>query len=308
MDELGSILREAREAQQLSVEDAQRATRITPKYLTALEEGNYELLPTPLHVKGYLRNYARFLKIDPQPLLDRFEAIQSGTAQAPRRAPDAPATPDAPIRPTHDNPFFNPVNVQINDEDSGPAGDSALRIVIILALIASIGLVASRFLVDDGRSFDVRDAITTLINGDDAPTASDIDYEELAEEAAPTATNSEPIIGTSRNATTTEEEIIGATPVPTPNDIPNMSVLNLRLDVTQRSWLQVTVDGELVFEGQVEGNGPPLEYTAQDSIALKTGNAFGIFATMLRDEGEDFVIGKLGEPAQVYEVIWETSN
>ncbi|MCA9994966.1 MAG: helix-turn-helix domain-containing protein, partial [Anaerolineales bacterium] len=72
MDELGQILREARENKGLTLEEVQAETRIHARFLTALEKGDYAVLPTPVHVRGFLRNYARFLGLDPQPLLARY--------------------------------------------------------------------------------------------------------------------------------------------------------------------------------------------------------------------------------------------
>jgi cytoskeletal protein RodZ len=76
MDELGHILREARENKGLTLAQVQSEIRINSKFLAALETGEYHRLPTPVHVRGFLRNYARFLGLDPQPLLDRYEVRQ----------------------------------------------------------------------------------------------------------------------------------------------------------------------------------------------------------------------------------------
>jgi cytoskeletal protein RodZ len=73
MDELGDILREAREMKGLTLGDVQDEIRINSRYLQALEEGEYTALPTAVHGRGFLRNYARFLDLDPRPLLERFE-------------------------------------------------------------------------------------------------------------------------------------------------------------------------------------------------------------------------------------------
>ena len=61
MDEIGHILREARENKGLTLEDVQAKIRINTRYLAALENGQYSALPTPVHARGFLRNYARFL-------------------------------------------------------------------------------------------------------------------------------------------------------------------------------------------------------------------------------------------------------
>ena len=81
MDELGSLLREAREAKGLTLAEVQDEIRISSKYLEALENGQYENLPTQVHVKGYLRNYARFLNLDPKPLIDRYELNKDNRPQ-----------------------------------------------------------------------------------------------------------------------------------------------------------------------------------------------------------------------------------
>jgi cytoskeletal protein RodZ len=68
----GDALRQARRARGLSLEDAERETHIPFKYLAALEDQEYGALPTPVYARGVLRAYARFLELDPEPLLAEF--------------------------------------------------------------------------------------------------------------------------------------------------------------------------------------------------------------------------------------------
>ncbi|MBN2149359.1 MAG: DUF4115 domain-containing protein [Anaerolineales bacterium] len=67
---IGQQLRQARQARSLSLEQAAQATRIRLHHLQALEEGRFEDLPSPAQVRGFLRVYAGYLKIDSAPLLD----------------------------------------------------------------------------------------------------------------------------------------------------------------------------------------------------------------------------------------------
>ena len=110
MDEIGHILREARENKGLSLEEAQAKTRISVRYLTALENGQYSALPTPVHVRGFLRNYARFLGLEPQPLLDRYGA-SAGQDMPVVASAAREITPDNPLPDRQDQPFFDPVNM-----------------------------------------------------------------------------------------------------------------------------------------------------------------------------------------------------
>lgn len=66
----GAVLAARRGERGLTIRSASAATRIRPEYLSALEAGELELLPGPVYVKGYLRAYARYLGIDPEPLVE----------------------------------------------------------------------------------------------------------------------------------------------------------------------------------------------------------------------------------------------
>src|SRR5579862_7717605 len=64
MFEIGGSLREARVKRNLSPADVQKAIRIRDRYLQALEEERWELLPGDAYVKGFLRTYADYLGLD----------------------------------------------------------------------------------------------------------------------------------------------------------------------------------------------------------------------------------------------------
>jgi transcriptional regulator with XRE-family HTH domain len=68
--EIGSSLRRAREHQKLDLSQVERATRIRAKYLQALEEERFEILPGT--AKGFLRTYADFLGLDAQRFVDEY--------------------------------------------------------------------------------------------------------------------------------------------------------------------------------------------------------------------------------------------
>jgi cytoskeletal protein RodZ len=64
MFEIGGSLREARLKRDLTPADVQKAIRIRDRYLQALEEERWELLPGDAYVKGFLRTYADYLGLD----------------------------------------------------------------------------------------------------------------------------------------------------------------------------------------------------------------------------------------------------
>lgn len=72
MQRLGELLKNKREERGLSLEEVCRATKIRKEFLKALEEGNYQLLPPPPFLKGFIRSYASFLDLPVDKLLPLF--------------------------------------------------------------------------------------------------------------------------------------------------------------------------------------------------------------------------------------------
>ncbi len=66
---IGEILRTEREKRGLSLAEVEEATKIRARYLQALEEERFNDIPGEAYCLGFLRNYARFLDIDPEPLI-----------------------------------------------------------------------------------------------------------------------------------------------------------------------------------------------------------------------------------------------
>ncbi len=76
MAELGELLRRTREDKGLSLAQVEEATKIRSAYLQALEDEKYDLLPPRTYVKGFLKNYARHLDLDPQHVLALYQGSE----------------------------------------------------------------------------------------------------------------------------------------------------------------------------------------------------------------------------------------
>jgi cytoskeleton protein RodZ len=72
--EIGNSLREARLRQQLEFPELELATKIRSKYLRALEEEQFDVLPAQTYVKGFLRTYADQLGLDGQLYVDEYNS------------------------------------------------------------------------------------------------------------------------------------------------------------------------------------------------------------------------------------------
>ncbi len=72
MPEIGETLREARMRRRIDMTEVEAATKIRAKYLRALENEEWDLLPGPTFVKTFLRTYAEFLDLDPRLLVEEY--------------------------------------------------------------------------------------------------------------------------------------------------------------------------------------------------------------------------------------------
>jgi len=71
---VGARLRLAREMRSLSVSDVAQTLKLGPRQVEALESGDWQGLPGQTFVRGFVRNYARMLQIDPDPLMEQLDA------------------------------------------------------------------------------------------------------------------------------------------------------------------------------------------------------------------------------------------
>src|ERR1700683_123794 len=95
MPEIGATLREARMRARIDVSEIEAQTKIRAKYLRALENEEWDLLPGPTFVRSFLRTYAQALGLDAKALVDEYrmnyeqpsELEHQPVMSPPRRAP-----------------------------------------------------------------------------------------------------------------------------------------------------------------------------------------------------------------------------
>src|SRR6266487_3770553 len=84
--EIGNSLREARLRQGLDFPEIEQTTKIRAKYLRALEDEQFEVLPAQTYIKGFLRSYSEYLGLDGQLYVDEYNSrfIADGFEEASR--------------------------------------------------------------------------------------------------------------------------------------------------------------------------------------------------------------------------------
>jgi cytoskeleton protein RodZ len=73
MPDIGETLREARMRRRIDMAEVEAATKIRAKYLRALENEEWRLLPGPTFVKTFLRTYAEYLELDARSLVEEYK-------------------------------------------------------------------------------------------------------------------------------------------------------------------------------------------------------------------------------------------
>jgi len=126
------MLRAAREQSALSLDEVEAQTRIRVKFLEALENGDLSALPSAAHARGFLRNYAQFLRLDSNAIAANFSAL-TGTGRLshttstvpPNVSPPGPMPAQGNIAPSFDQDYAPPPPAPTNYVS--PTGTGSLR-------------------------------------------------------------------------------------------------------------------------------------------------------------------------------------
>ena len=74
MAELGEELRRERVRRNLTFKDVEQVLHIKTTYLEAIEDGNYDIIPGQVYVKGFIRNYGNYLDLDGDRLVKAYQS------------------------------------------------------------------------------------------------------------------------------------------------------------------------------------------------------------------------------------------
>jgi cytoskeleton protein RodZ len=130
MPNIGETLREARMRQHLDIADVESRTKIRAKYLRALENEEFGMLPGPTFVKTFLRTYAEALGLDPQVLVEEYRATYESREEAEQLQPLGPT---AVARDRRRGPSIGPPR--------GPWVLIGLVVFVVVGALLVIGLV-----------------------------------------------------------------------------------------------------------------------------------------------------------------------
>lgn len=261
--EIGATLRKRRTMLSLTYEEVERHIRVRTTFLKALEDGALDNLPSPVQTRGILANYAGFLDLEVDAILLRFADGLQARHQEQRR--QAPARGRAPMA----------VHTSLPPLRSFIASDLLFGggTAIMLVLFAVWGI---------SRIMSVRSALPARAT---APSISDV----LAGTALPTLEQQVTLIPA--EATSQVSEPTSAAIGELPTFAANANV-QLTITATTRTYMRITVDGQVQFEGRAEPN-TDYPYQADRQIEILSGNGAALKITY---NGRDLgLMGRFGE-------------
>ena len=85
MFEIGNTLREARVRRNLTLQQVEEDTKIRVRYVQAMENEDFDVMPGATYVKGFLRTYSEYLALDPAVIIDEYRSrgVKTGEIQEP---------------------------------------------------------------------------------------------------------------------------------------------------------------------------------------------------------------------------------
>lgn len=246
MSELGDRLRQARESQGLSLAQASADTRILQSSLLALEEGAYHRLPSDVVIRGFIRNYAQYLGLPPDEMIELYRRERGGTDPI-RVVPVS----SQPLQRTYVLPSFFGV----------------FLVTIALIGLAYVTLNAVGRIGDRARESAALPAPTIA-----APSPSPLPTNTVAPTSRPTA---RPVALPLPTFDAPAAGGIAPTVTPTPTATPSAPIVleivipNIRGN--ENSWVRVQTDGSTAFEGILR-SGERLVFEAQRRVFIRAGN------------------------------------
>lgn len=243
MGKLGDTLRERRTSIGLSLDQAQEATRIRASLLRALEEGDYAKLPNPGYVRGYISSYARYLELDPLPLLAMYKA-ETGSGR------------------------YHEINLPQIDEAVAPRLQqhalpvrTAVIAVLVLAVLSGVAWGVWRF---THQSEQVLPEPATLTE----PTST------------PSAEESEAVVPDTQDADSQGADTGGTGDETGSSTELQPFTVEVSVDADGASWLEIDIDGKNAYAGTLAG-GQKKEFEAAESAKILVGRPSAV--TIRRD-------------------------
>ena len=158
MQTIGERLEEARKRKGISLREAAEATKIRSDFLSNIEQNKFEFELPEIYKRGFIKNYAHYLKLDPEKVITDFSAQQLGNTRGKKGASEwfgsmEPKSSDkeAPTETAEGTPSYGRISAkptskptQIEEEDQADEGD---KMFYLKAGLIFLGTIALAFII-----------------------------------------------------------------------------------------------------------------------------------------------------------------
>ncbi len=260
MTELGNRLKEARLSKGFSLDDLQEKTKIQKRYLSAIEEGNYAVMPGTFYVRAFIKQYAEAVDLDAHELLETYKSELPTSKVA--ETLGTGATIEQGSQSTRRTTVAKSMGQSKKFSEVMPKFVVALFIIIAVAVAAFLMLKQP----DNNAVEDQKEPAKTQENSSVAK-----DPEKPAKE--------EPKKETPKKEEATQKLSkgeVGSDGVTTTYTLSKTADFKIRVDVTGDNWIGLTDEsGATIGESGMFSAGDKIEADAKDkkSVRIRLGAA-----------------------------------
>jgi len=267
MGGIGESLKSTREAKGISLEQAEEDTKIRKKYLQALEEGDYDVIPGRVYAKGFLRNYANYLGLNQEEVMLEYKLL------------------GAPLKDEHKRVDIE-ASISKKRRLSGRSDRKTYLATVLIAVFALLVLVLYNFVYKNTNKNGSNPAAEGP-GTEQSDKTKPADREPSNQQPAQPGENGNPSGNNTGAGTSGQTGTTG-------NNGQSVSGVNLTLNIKDGiSWVRVIVDGNNKFEGNLNP-GESRTYSGIDKISVRVGNAGAVEAIV---NGQNMgIMGERGQP------------
>jgi cytoskeleton protein RodZ len=260
---IGAYLYEVRQEQARTLEEIAAKTYIPLRILKALEAGQENILPEPVFVQGFIRRYADVLGLDGTGIAREFPIQSMANPEISTNGSLEEAVLPPPVQ----------ADVPLSEGFSLRRSQSPAFLPYLAAGAGAIVVLGGILYGLSQRNPSPQPPTLAESPQSSAPEAQ-TDPSPIAESPASSPSPTTP----------------AASPTPSPT-APVMVSINL----TDASWLEVSVDGEIEFEGTLN-RGEQRSWTAQQAITIYSGNPGAVMVT--HNQQQAAAMGQPGIPEE----------
>jgi cytoskeleton protein RodZ len=280
---------EAREAQNMTLEEVATKTFIPMRILKALEAAETFKLPEPIFVQGFIKRYAKLVGLDGEALAQKIPLEQTPIAVNIVKEPAARELVPPVNRRVSLNELNLPTPREAASSKNGMNSTSAIDrpAWFIPALAGLVGIAAISTIALFLNRPQTSTEPTKVPAASSKPSASPKPKPSAIAVTQPTVTPTpSPSLAPSPS--------VAPSPSPSPSPSPNAVTgpVNVGVNLSAESWVEVRADGEVVFEGTMK-KGTTQNWSAKKEIEVSSGNAGAVTISQNQQPGK--VMGAMGD-------------